>query len=174
MSTVQYNQKKEAQLKRETPATVTSTSQEASNLPDDETSDPEAYSEDKEDEEDEEMNRRPKRSKLVDIQLPRNIMASPQVTAAMDRTNTSPAQAMHLISAVFKSAQKDGKSLDLNEVTISQSTIRRGREKAREEICRQQYLATLAGVRHIPGVADSQDSNRGEELLNLFTSLLEK
>ena len=131
MSTVQYNQKKEAQLKRETPATVTSTSQEASSLPDDETSDPEADSEDKEDKEDEEMNRRLKRSKLVDIQLPRNIMASPQVTAAMDRTNTSPAQAMHLISAVFKSAQKDGKSLDLNEVTISQSTIRRRREKAR-------------------------------------------
>ena len=59
---VQYDQKKEAQLKRTTPATITSSSQEASSLPDDETSDPEADSEDKEDKEDEEMNRRQKRS----------------------------------------------------------------------------------------------------------------
>ena len=55
------------------------------------------------------------------------------------RTNTSPGQAMHLISAVLESVQKDGKSLDLNEVTISESSIRRGREKAREEISKQQY-----------------------------------
>ena len=55
------------------------------------------------------------------------------------RTNTTPGQAMHLISAVLKSVQKDGESLDLNEETISESSIRRGREKAREEISKQQY-----------------------------------
>lgn len=65
-------------------------------------------------------------------------MASPQVSAALDRTNTTPGQAMHIISAVLKSAKKDGESLDLNEVTLSKSTIRRGRQKAREEISKQQ------------------------------------
>ena len=137
----EYQKKKESQLKRKmgpAPATVTSSCQtsEAASLPDDEE---EEDSDEEEDSEDEERNRRPKRSKLVDIQLPRNIMASPQVSAALDRTNTTPAQAMHLFSAVLKSAKKDGESLDLNEVTLSKSTIRRGRQKAREEICRQQY-----------------------------------
>ena len=55
-----------------------------------------------------------------------------------DRTNTTPGQAMHLLSAVLKSAQRDGKNLDLNEMFLSESTIRRGREKAREEISKQQ------------------------------------
>ena len=138
---LEYRKKKEAQLKRRmgpAPA-VPSSSQtsEASSLPDlyEEPDDGE------DDSEDEERNRRPKRSKFVDVRVPRNIMASPQVTAAMDRTNTTPAKAMHLIAAVLKSAQnpKDGESLDLNEVFLSESTIRRGREKAREEINRQQY-----------------------------------
>ena len=46
---------------------------------------------------------------------------------------------MHILSAVLKTAKKDGESLDLNEVTLSESTIRRGRQKAREKICQQQY-----------------------------------
>ena len=113
------------------PATVTSSScqsSQAESLSKDETSSPEA------EEEDEEKNRRPKRSKFVDVRLPRNIMADPK-----DRTNTTPGQAMHLLSAVLKSAQRDGENLDLNEMFLSESTIRRGREKAREEISKQQY-----------------------------------
>ena len=139
---VQYGEKKEAQLKRRmgpAPATVTSSSGQSSqteSLPMDETSSPEA---DDEDDEDEEMNRRPKRSKFVDVRLPRNIMADPRVTAALDRTNTTPGAAMHVLSAVLKSAQKDGENLDLDEVFLSESTIRRGREKAREEISKKQY-----------------------------------
>ena len=50
--------------------------------------------------------------------------------APMDRTNTTSVQAMHLLSAVFKSAKKDGESLNLNEVVLSESTIKRGRLKA--------------------------------------------
>ena len=118
------------------PATVTSSScqsSQAESLSKDETSSPEAK------EEDEEKNRRPKRSKFVDVQIPRNIMADPKVTAALDRTNTTPGQAMHLLSAVLKSAKKDGENLDLNEMFLSESTIRRGREKAQEEISKQQY-----------------------------------
>ena len=46
---------------------------------------------------------------------------------------------MHLISALLKSVQKDGVGLDLSEVTLSESSIRRGREKAREEICKHQF-----------------------------------
>ena len=66
-------------------------------------------------------------------------MSSPLVTAALDRTNTPDNKAMHIISAVLKSAQKDGESLDLNEVSLSRSTIRRGRQEKRGEIARQQY-----------------------------------
>ena len=66
-------------------------------------------------------------------------MADPKVTAALDRTITSPGQAMHLLSAVLMSAQKDGENLDLNEMFLSESTIWRGRDKAREEISKQQY-----------------------------------
>ena len=134
----EYGQKKEAQMKRRmgpAPATVTSNSSqssEAASLSDDETSSPE-------DEDDAEMNKRPKRPKLIDVQLPRNILSSPLVAGAMDRTNTTPGQAMHLISAVLKSVQKDGVGLDLSEVTLSESSIRRGREKAREEICKHQF-----------------------------------
>ena len=95
-----YRKKKEAQLKRRigsAPATVTSSScqsSQAESLSMDETSSPEA---DDEDDEDEEMNRRPKRSKFVDVRLPRNIMADPRVTAALDRTNTTPGAAMHVL-----------------------------------------------------------------------------
>ena len=53
---------------------------------------------------------------------------------------------IHIISAVLKTAKKDGESLDLNEVTLSESTIRRGRQKAREEICRQQYKEFQANM----------------------------
>ena len=101
------------------PATVTSSSSqssEAASFSDDEISSPEY-------EADAEMNKRPKRPKLIDVQLPRNIMNSPQVAAALDRTNTTPGQAMHLISAVLKSVQKDGESLDLNEVTLSRGSV---------------------------------------------------
>ena len=138
----EYQEKKEKQLKRRmgpAPETVTSSSQssEASSLPVEE--EEEKFEDEEEDSEDEERNRRPKRSKLVDIQLPRKFLASPQVTAALDRTNTTPRQAMHILSAVLKTAKKDGESLDLNEVTLSESTIRRGRQKAREKICQQQY-----------------------------------
>ena len=147
----EYQKKKEAQMKRRmgpAPATVTSSSSqssEAASLSDDETFSPEADPE-SEEEDDAEMNKRPKRPKLIDVQLPRNIMSSPQVAAALDRTNTTPGQAMHLISAVLKSVQKDGESLDLNEVTISESSIRRGREKAREEISKQQYQEFQANM----------------------------
>ena len=82
---------------------------------------------------------RPKKTGMIDVQLPRNIMSSPLVTAALDRTNTPDNKAMHIISAVLKSAQKDGESLDLNEVSLSRSTIRRGRQEKRGEIARQQY-----------------------------------
>ena len=121
--------------------TVTSSSSqssEAASLSDDETFSPEADPE-SEEEDDAEMNKRPKRPKLIDVQLPRNILSSPLVAGAMDRTNTTPGKAMHLISAVLKSAQKDGVGLDLSEVTLGESSIRRRREKAREEICKQQY-----------------------------------
>ena len=80
------------------PATVTSSSSqssEAASLSDDETFSPEADSE-SEEEDDAEMNKRPKRPKLIDVQLPRNILSSPLVAGAMDRTNTTPGQAMHL------------------------------------------------------------------------------
>ena len=96
-----YRQKKDAQMKRRmgpAPATVTSSSSqssEAASLSDDETFSPEADPE-SEEEDDAEMNKRPKRPKLIDVQLPRNIMSSPQVAAALDRTNTTPGQAMHL------------------------------------------------------------------------------
>ena len=142
---MEYQRKKESQLKRRMgPRTVGSTSSQSSemSLPDFLSSpeaEPEANEGENDEDEDEELNRKPKRSKLIDVQIPRNIMRAPMVTAAMDRTNTTPAQAMHLISAVFKSAQKDGESLDLNEVVLSESTIRRGRLKAREEISKEHY-----------------------------------
>ena len=61
------------------------------------------------------------------------------MTAALDRTNAPDNKAMHIISAVHKSSQKDGGSLDLNEMSLSRSTIRRGRQETRGEITRKQY-----------------------------------
>ena len=58
--------------------------------------------EDDEDKVDEEMNRKPKRFKLIDVQIPKNIKRSPMVTAAMDRTNSTLAEAMHLLSAMLR------------------------------------------------------------------------
>ena len=83
---IEYQRKKESQLKRRMGLrSVGSTSSQSSEM-----SLPEFLSS-------------PEADPEADVQIPRNIMRSPMVTAAMDRTNTTPAQAMHLISAVFKS-----------------------------------------------------------------------
>ena len=140
---VEYRKKKESQLRRKlfsAPETDPSSSQstEAADLSDSGDSSEEDNKDD-DGTKDVERKTRPKKTGIIDVQLPRNIMSSPLVTAALDRTNTPDNKAMHIISAVLKSAQKDGESLDLNEVSLSRSTIRRGRQEKCGEIARQQY-----------------------------------
>ena len=69
---------------------------------------PEANEGENDEDEDEELNRKPKRSKLIDVQIPRNIMRAPMVTAAKVINDTAE-RAIKLASDYAKSLTKDSK-----------------------------------------------------------------
>ena len=80
------------------------------------------------------------------MELPRNPMASLDITSAMDRTNITNRTAMQVISSVQKTARKDGNAVDLNEFVISTDTIARRREENRDTICdtaKQEFLDNM-------------------------------
>ncbi|XP_076060300.1 uncharacterized protein LOC143036625 [Oratosquilla oratoria] len=60
--------------------------------------------------------------------IPKNIFLKPEVTAALDRTGVSHRKAMHQLGAQAKSI-----GIDIEQITLSQSSIYRYRKKNREE-----------------------------------------
>ena len=88
-----------------------------------------------------------KRPKTMLLEVPCNPMMSPDLTAGLDRTRTSDREAMRILAKQYKGMKTpDGAPVDLNDVTISRSTIRRYRIKNRDVICkeaRDHFLARM-------------------------------
>jgi hypothetical protein len=81
---------------------------------------------------------RSKRSKTITVDLPRNLMkSSHDISQKMDRTFTSSQGGMRLLSSFVKSLKYHNTEtpVDLSEVSLSKSTIRRARIVNREEVC---------------------------------------
>ena len=72
-----------------------------------------------------------KRSKMVTLELPRNPWNSPEVTSMLDRTKVTSRQAVGVFSALVKTGTVEGKEVDLNDFTLSQSSVHRSRDKNR-------------------------------------------
>ena len=89
----------------------------------------------KEDQRDFNYNPSIKRSKMIEVSLPRDIITA-TVTENLDRTRTSNHAAMQNISSVLLAAvDKDGKKVGLDPFVISKDTIRRRRMVHREALC---------------------------------------
>ena len=88
-----------------------------------------------------------KRPKTMLLEVPCNPMMSPDLTAGLDRTRTSDREAMRILAKQYKGMKTpDGAPVDLNDVMISRSTIRRYRIKNRDVICkeaRDHFLARM-------------------------------
>ena len=94
-----------------------------------------ASSPEKEDQRDYNYNPSIKRSKMIEVSLPRDIITT-TVTENLDRTRTSNNAAMQNISSVLLAAvDKDGKKVGLDGFVISRDTIRRRRMVHREALC---------------------------------------
>ena len=98
---------------------------------------------------DEEFNiqeKKGRRSDFITVELPRDPMASLDITSALDHTNINNRTAMQIVSSVLKTAKKDGQQVDLNEFTLSRDTIGRRRQENRDTIskqAKQQFLDNM-------------------------------
>ena len=72
-----------------------------------------------------------KKSETVVVEMPRNILKSPEVTGMLDRLKMTSNSAMGIFSTMIKASTINGKQPDLNEFTCSTSTLRRTRNNNR-------------------------------------------
>ena len=144
----EFGKKKAAQLKRKLCSVPSSTITSQDTLSEDQN---ESFAESSPIKEtrDEEFNiqeKKGRRSDFITVQLPRDPMASLDVTSALDRTNITNRTAMQIFSSVLKTAKKDGKQVDLNEFVLSTDTIGRRRQENREtitETAKQDFLDNM-------------------------------
>ena len=69
--------------------------------------------------------------------------------ASLDRTNTTPYEAMHIVAPAFKAA-----GVDVSDITLSTSSIYRARKKARQSIAdsqKQNFVPNTALIAHFDG-----------------------
>ena len=79
--------------------------------------------EDTDDDEEFKMIYNVKKSKTVNVELPRNPWADPEVTSMLDRNKITDRQAVGIFSALVKSGNSEGKEVDLDDFTLSQSSV---------------------------------------------------
>ena len=71
---------------------------------------------------------------MISIELPKNPWKNPEVTAMLDRTKITSNQAVGFFSSLMKTGKVEGKEIDLNNFTLSQSSIERTRNINREKL----------------------------------------
>ena len=139
----EYSKKKEAQLKRKL-SSVPSSTVTSQDISEDQNESFDNSSQIKDSRTDEEFNiqeKQARRSNFVTVDLPRDPLASLEVTGALDRSNISNRTAMQVFSSVLKTARKDGKEVDLDEFILSRNTIGRRRENSRATISENATLS---------------------------------
>ena len=83
-----------------------------------------------------------KRSDAVLVEIPRDIMKSPEVSGMLDRLKMTNNSAMGIFSSLMKGSTMEGKQVDLNEFTCSTSTLRRSRNNNRSilfELAKEEF-----------------------------------
>ena len=143
---LEFQARKEAQLQRE--QTAVKRSRAASTAPSTVTSgDYEAILNDDDDvgsvipepsQDDPDYNCNVKRSKTVILEVPRNFLSSPALTASLDRDKLSNHAATRVLSTFLRDQRtSDGNRVDLNDFSISKDTVARARNKSRDELAEQ-------------------------------------
>ena len=68
-----------------------------------------------------------KKTETVLVELPRDILNSPDVVSMLDRTGTSSRKAVGVVSSILKTAKIDGQQVDLSEFSLSRPGLERKR-----------------------------------------------
>ena len=94
------------------------------------------------DEEDKDSNynykqRNKKKEDYVIIELPRDIMNSPEVCAMSDRTATTSRKAVGILSSILMTGKIGDQEADLNQFTLSRSSLERKRISNRTVLMEQ-------------------------------------
>lgn len=80
------------------------------------------------------MDRNRNKIDKVLVELPRDIMNSPEVCAMLDRTGTTSRKAVGLVASILKSGNVDGKAVDLSSFSLSSRNLERKRIQNRAEL----------------------------------------
>ena len=72
-----------------------------------------------------------KNKNTILVELPRDIMNNNEVCTMLDRTATTTRNAVGIVSSILKSGKVDGQALDLNEFTLSRTSLDRKRVSIR-------------------------------------------
>ena len=95
---------------------VVEAAETALNSSSDDESDNESENDDQEDETDFTVKSRyQKKSQTVLIELPRDILNSPEVCSMLDRTGTTSRKAVGVVSSILRTGKIDGKQADLSQ-----------------------------------------------------------
>ena len=146
---VQYGQKVAKQVKRSVSKSVTSpsTSSACDNDDSDNNEVPAADGDTDDRDPDYNCNLGRKRPKTMLVEVPCSPMTNTAITQSLDRTRTSDREAMRILAKHYKGMKNpDGTPVDLMNINLSHSTIRRHRIKNREVICkeaRDHFLARM-------------------------------
>ena len=81
----------------------------------------------KDKDEDYQGNDNKKKKDTIVIELPVDILNSPEVCSMLDRTGTTSRKAVGVVSSVLKTGKVDGKPVDLSEFKLSRPTLERKR-----------------------------------------------
>ena len=72
-----------------------------------------------------------KKKDTVLLELPKDIMNSPEVCAMLDKTGTTSRKAIGVVSSILKSGKIDGKDADLSSFSLSRAGLERKRVQNR-------------------------------------------
>ena len=79
-----------------------------------------------------------KKTETVLVELPRDIMNSPDVVSMLDRTGTTSRKAVGVVSSILKTGKIDGQQVDLSEFSLSRPGLERKRINNRTVIMEQE------------------------------------
>ena len=82
--------------------------------------------------------RHQKKSETVLIELPRDILNSPEVCSMLDRTGTTSRKAVGVVSSILRTGKIDGKQADLSQFSLSRPGLERKRVHNRSVLMEQE------------------------------------
>ena len=96
------------------------------------------YNDDEEKDANFSVKRRRKKNQTVLVELPADIMNSPEVCAMLDRTGTTSRKAVGVVSSILRTGKVDGKQVDLSQFTLSRPSLERKRVHNRSVLMEQE------------------------------------